>query len=161
MRLATTWCLADAWTKRECQASGRNTVAADACFQITWPEACRFTGAWKTKKLYLRHRQASRRNGMVLCSGVHTHASIGADAVGIEEFRHRCPVSGIIFSSASLRCGQSDIFLPLFSIFWPILLWHARHVMKWTDKWKWYHFGIISLYLSIAMYNVLLNLISI
>ena len=29
--------------------------------------------------------------------GVRAHASIGADTVGIEEFKHRCPVSGIIF----------------------------------------------------------------
>ena len=43
--------------------------------------------------------------------GVRAHASIGADTVGIEEFKHRCSMSGVIFFSASLRCGQSYVEL--------------------------------------------------
>jgi hypothetical protein len=58
----------------------------------------------RLKKLYLTYRNASRKEGDGIVIGVHAHASIGADAVGIEEFKHRCSVSGIFFFSIATLC---------------------------------------------------------
>jgi hypothetical protein len=108
-----------------CQASGRNTVAADACFQITWPEACRFPGAWKVKKIISHVQKCIEKGRGWYCGRVYVHASIGADAVGIEEFKHRCSVSGIFFQHRyaldSLTwnwLGEGALFLRLCGVHW-------------------------------------------